>query len=44
MAKDLVRSRAYITKFYTMRSQLQAVSLRLEVCFLVFESTRIYRV
>lgn len=30
MAKDLVRTRQHITKFYTMRSQLQAVSLRLE--------------
>lgn len=30
MAKDLVRTRSHITKFYTMRSQLQAVSLRLE--------------
>lgn len=31
MAKDLVRTRQHVTKFYTMRSQLQAVSLRLEV-------------
>lgn len=30
MAKDLVQTRAYVSKFYTMRSQLQAVSLRLE--------------
>uniref|UniRef100_K3WAZ0 Charged multivesicular body protein 2a n=1 Tax=Globisporangium ultimum (strain ATCC 200006 / CBS 805.95 / DAOM BR144) TaxID=431595 RepID=K3WAZ0_GLOUD len=30
MAKDLVRTRQHVTKFYTMRSQLQAVSLRLE--------------
>ena len=30
MAKDLVRTRTHINKFYTMRSQLQAVSLRLE--------------
>ncbi|OQR96069.1 charged multivesicular body protein 2a [Achlya hypogyna] len=30
MAKDLVRTRQHITKFYTMRSQLQAVSLRME--------------
>ena len=31
MAKDLVRTRQYVTKFYEMRSQLQAISLRLEV-------------
>ncbi|CAI5742369.1 unnamed protein product [Hyaloperonospora brassicae] len=30
MAKDLVRTRQHVTKFYTMRSQLQAVSLRLD--------------
>ncbi|TDH69239.1 hypothetical protein CCR75_002548 [Bremia lactucae] len=30
MAKDLVRTRQHVAKFYTMRSQLQAVSLRLE--------------
>jgi len=30
MAKDLVRTRAYITKFYNMRTQLQAVGLRLQ--------------
>ncbi|TMW59967.1 hypothetical protein Poli38472_000009 [Pythium oligandrum] len=30
MAKDLVRVRQHVTKFYTMRSQLQAVSLRME--------------
>jgi hypothetical protein len=30
-AKDLVRTRQYVTKFYEMRSQLQAISLRLEV-------------
>lgn len=30
MARDLVRTRQHITKFYTMRSQLQAVALRLE--------------
>lgn len=33
MAKDIVRIRQHVTKFYTMRSQLQAVSRRLEVCF-----------
>lgn len=31
-AKDLVRTRRYIDKFYGMRSQLQKISLRLQVC------------
>ena len=30
MAKDLVRTRRYIQKFYQMRTQLQAVSLRMQ--------------
>jgi len=30
MAKDLVRTRNYITKFYGMRAQLQAVGLRIQ--------------
>ncbi|KAF9562130.1 vacuolar sorting protein DID4 [Agrocybe pediades] len=30
MAKDLVRTRRYIHKFYQMRTQLQAVSLRIQ--------------
>eukprot|EP00695_Tsukubamonas_globosa_P003348 TRINITY_DN588_c0_g1_i1.p1 TRINITY_DN588_c0_g1~~TRINITY_DN588_c0_g1_i1.p1 ORF type:complete len:212 (-),score=48.41 TRINITY_DN588_c0_g1_i1:60-695(-) len=30
MAKDLVRTRKYITKFYRMRAQMQAVALRLQ--------------
>lgn len=30
MAKDLVRTRRYVSKFYAMRTQLQAVSLRLQ--------------
>jgi charged multivesicular body protein 2A len=30
-AKDLVRTRRYIEKFYGMRSQLQKISLRLQV-------------
>lgn len=30
MAKDLVRTRRYVSKFYSMRTQLQAVSLRLQ--------------
>ena len=31
MAKDLVRTRNNITKFYKMRTELQAVSLRVQV-------------
>lgn len=30
MAKDLVRTRRYIQKFYQMRTQLQAVGLRIQ--------------
>ena len=30
-AKDLVRTRRYIEKFYGMRSQLQKISLRIQV-------------
>lgn len=30
-AKDLVRTRRYVEKFYGMRSQLQQISLRLQV-------------
>ncbi|KAI9179053.1 ESCRT-III subunit protein did4 [Blastocladiella emersonii ATCC 22665] len=30
MAKDLVRTRRYVQKFYNMRTQLQAVSLRIQ--------------
>jgi hypothetical protein len=30
MAKDLVRTRKYIQKFYQMRTQLQAVGLRIQ--------------
>jgi charged multivesicular body protein 2A len=30
-AKDLVRTRRYIAKFYQMRTQLQAISLRIQV-------------
>ncbi len=33
-AKDLVRTRRYIQKFYQMRTQLQAISLRIQVGFL----------
>lgn len=31
MAKDLVRTRNHIQKFYQMRAQLQAVGLRIQV-------------
>lgn len=34
-AKDLVRTRRYIQKFYQMRTQLQAISLRIQVSWLV---------
>ena len=30
MAKDLVRTRRYTQKFYQMRTQLQAVGLRIQ--------------
>lgn len=30
MAKDLVRTRRYVQKFYQMRTQLQAVELRIQ--------------
>ncbi|ORY63834.1 Snf7-domain-containing protein, partial [Leucosporidium creatinivorum] len=30
MAKDVVRTRRYISKFYSMKTQLQTVSLRLQ--------------
>lgn len=30
MARDLVRTRKHIQKFYQMRTQLQAVSLRIQ--------------
>ena len=31
MAKDLVRTRRYIQKFYQIKTQLQAVSLQIQV-------------
>lgn len=30
MAKDLIRTRRYVQKFYQMRTQLQAVGLRIQ--------------
>lgn len=38
MAKDLVRTRAHIEKFYKMRTELQTVSLRLQVRDLITTS------
>jgi charged multivesicular body protein 2A len=35
-AKDLVRTRRYIEKFYSMRTQLQAISLRIQVLLRFF--------
>jgi len=37
MAKDLIRTRHQITKFYQLKSQLQGVSLRVQVtmCFVL---------
>jgi len=32
MAKDLVRTKHQIEKFYKLKSQLQGVSLRIQVC------------
>lgn len=32
MAKDLVRTRHQVEKFYKLKSQLQGVSLRIQVC------------
>lgn len=32
MAKDIVRTRASITNFYKMRSQMQSVSTQMMVC------------
>jgi len=33
MAKDLVRTRHQVEKFYKLKSQLQGVSLRIQVCY-----------
>ena len=33
MAKDLIRTRHQIEKFYKLKSQLQGVALRIQVCF-----------
>ncbi len=34
MAKDLVRTRRYIKKMIMMKTQVQAVSLKIQVCVL----------
>lgn len=38
-AKDLVRTRRYIQKFYQMRTQLQAISLRIQVIYIQLSPT-----
>lgn len=40
MAKDIVRTRSYVTKFYKMRAQLQAVGLRLQTLRSTAEMTK----
>jgi len=32
MAKDLVRTRRHVQKFYQMKTQLQGIALRIQVC------------
>ena len=39
-AKDLVRTRRYVEKFYGMRSQLQKISLRLQVGTMTIQRIR----
>lgn len=39
-AKDLVRTRRYIQKFYQMRTQLQAISLRIQVWIMLHARSR----
>lgn len=36
MAKDLVRTRHQVEKFYKLKSQLQGVSLRIQVCDCIY--------
>lgn len=40
MAKDLVRTRNHVTKFYRMKAQMQAVSLRLQTLKSTAEMTK----
>jgi len=42
MAKDLIRTRHQIEKFYKLKSQLQGVSLRIQVCFIFTKSRIVY--
>jgi hypothetical protein len=39
MAKDLIRTRHQITKFYQLKSQLQGVSLRVQVAMCLLLSS-----
>lgn len=39
-AKDLVRTRNYMEKFAGMKTQIQAISLRLQVCLLLMKKWR----
>ena len=39
MAKDLIRTRHQVEKFYKLKSQLQGVSLRIQVQFLSLPSS-----
>jgi hypothetical protein len=41
MAKDLIRTRHQITKFYGLKSQLQGISLRIQVSLLLQHCLRI---
>jgi charged multivesicular body protein 2A len=43
-AKDLVRTRRYIQKFYQMRTQLQAISLRIQVGILSLSCSPYYAI
>ena len=38
MAKDLVRTRRNVQKFYQMKTQLQAVGLRIQVNIYIYTS------
>jgi len=40
MAKDLVRTRKYVNKFFKMKAQLQAVSLKLQTMKTTVDMTR----
>ena len=42
MAKDLVRTRRYVKKFILMKANLQAVSLKIQVGFVMNLCTKKY--